>query len=106
MSTRPLGDWLADICIIFTILFILGIVLVIGTILFAYVRATMRERRSKRDIEVSERAKYRSDERLLPPSQRGLCSGCEKVFDKVYCMPSGERLCQKCYEEYDPVEVE
>ena len=91
---------------LFTILIFSGIGLVIGTLLFAYIRATLHENRVKREKEALERAKYRSDGRALPPSHRGLCEGCEKVFEKVYNLPSGQRFCPECYEEFDPVETE
>ena len=42
MSTRPLGDWLADI-LIFLGYYFFGIGLVIGTVLWADIRGKLRE---------------------------------------------------------------
>ncbi|MCP4708591.1 MAG: hypothetical protein GY869_08205 [Planctomycetes bacterium] len=106
MSVRPIGDWLTDVLIFLTIIIFSGAGLFIVTILYAYIRGTLRERAVVRDKELSEQAKYRSDGEMWPPTQRGLCESCERVFEKVYCLSSGERLCPECYEEYDSVETE
>ena len=105
MARSP-GEWFSDVLMLFTILICTGIGLVIATLLYAYIRATLREKGERRDVEASERAKYRRDGRALPPSHRGLCEGCEKVFEKVYILPSGQRFCPGCYEEFDPVETD
>jgi len=46
----------------------------------------------------ARRAKYRSDGTAYPPVSMGLCDRCERACEKVYHMPSGQRLCPDCYE--------
>lgn len=33
----------------------------------------------------------------LPPTAKGLCDRCGTVSETVYYLPSGERLCEKCF---------
>ncbi len=37
------------------------------------------------------------DGRAYPPSGCGVCDNCTAADNKVYYLPSGKRLCRKCY---------
>jgi hypothetical protein len=44
-----------------------------------------------------QRERFRSDGELFPPAGRGLCDRCGEAYEKVYYLPSGERLCPDDY---------
>ncbi|MCK4276914.1 MAG: hypothetical protein KAX78_10400 [Phycisphaerae bacterium] len=46
------------------------------------------------------RAKFARDGRPYPPTGRGMCDSCSRSFETVYHLPSGNRLCPKCYRTY------
>jgi hypothetical protein len=37
------------------------------------------------------------DGRLRPPRGQGICQKCSGAFDDLYYLPSGEKLCARCY---------
>lgn len=53
-------------------------------------------RRQRAEVRY-RRQKLGGDGTPLPPTARGLCAGCQRVFDRVYHLPSGQRLCPECY---------
>ncbi len=53
--------------------------------------------RQQREQQRVYRRDHASDGRRLPPSASGICERCEGVFEKVYHLPSGRRLCPECY---------
>jgi hypothetical protein len=58
------------------------------------------ERREKRRVH---RESFRPDGEPYPPFDRGICDRCGRAIDKVYYLPSGERLCPEDYEKlYGP----
>jgi len=53
--------------------------------------------RRERTRQHAER--YRPDGEPYPPAGRGICDRCGRPFEKVYHMPSGERLCPEDYND-------
>ena len=47
--------------------------------------------------EQAARARLREDGQVYPPADRGLCDVCAGAFQKVYHLPSGQRMCEDCY---------
>jgi hypothetical protein len=41
--------------------------------------------------------KHFADGRARPPRDEGICDRCQGAFGDVYYLPSGEKLCAKCY---------
>lgn len=48
----------------------------------------------------ANRAKFDRAGRPYPPAGRGMCDSCSRPFETVYHLPSGNRLCPKCYRTY------
>ncbi len=44
--------------------------------------------------------RYRADGKPYPPAGRGFCDNCETPCQKVYYMPSNQRLCPDCYKKF------
>lgn len=57
-------------------------------------------RRQARAVEEEHRRTHRPDGEPYPPAARGLCDRCNRVCEKVYHLPSGQRRCPACYEEF------
>jgi hypothetical protein len=53
------------------------------------------------DAEIS-REKTQADGQPYPPSSRGICQKCGRQFNKVYHLPTGERLCPTDYDAHRP----
>ncbi len=45
------------------------------------------------------RARLRDNGQPYPPADRGLCDVCARAFEKVYYLPSGQRMCEDCYRQ-------
>ena len=75
-----------------------GLLLVVVWTLGSYLWRAVAVRRRRR-----EALSRRVDEhgRLLPPVSRGLCHRCQRVSSIVYHLPSGEGLCENCYQPDD-----
>ncbi len=105
MNTENIERWLRDIQIFVIFMILLFIALVVATIIFAYFKATMRDKRAAQAKEQDRREKFRPDGTAYPPFSRGLCDSCSSVFDKVYFLPSGTRLCPGCYRAFEKAET-
>jgi hypothetical protein len=42
-----------------------------------------------------------ADGRRRPPRGEGICDSCQGAFGDVYYLPSGKKLCSRCYGESD-----
>jgi hypothetical protein len=49
--------------------------------------------------QAAARARLREDGQPYPPADRGLCDVCARPFEKVYHLPSGQRMCEDCYRQ-------
>ena len=78
---------------------------VIAVIIYAFVRGIIRDKRAAQAKEQDRREKFRPDGTAYPPFSRGLCDSCSSVFDKVYFLPSGTRLCPGCYRAFEKAET-
>ena len=85
--------WLL-IGILFFVLF--GAVLLIAA--WTGVKVWLFRRDQARGKIEAEQSKSDADGGPLPPSSPGICQQCGKVRDKVYHLPSGDRLCAACYQ--------
>lgn len=87
------------------IFLLIGLLLMSGIVIFLLIASwtTIKVylfRKSQRRAE----AKYRSerfapDGTPLPPVRRGICERCNQVRDRVYFLPTGERLCREHLDE-------
>ena len=87
------------------VFFIIGL-LVVGSVAIVLavvgwtVLRTFLWRRSAHRAEVQARQGRRGEDgRVHPPTERGLCDACALVFNKVYHLASGQRLCESCYRQ-------
>ncbi|MCK4343322.1 MAG: hypothetical protein KAY37_16530 [Phycisphaerae bacterium] len=59
-------------------------------------------RAQKKNAEQQDlRRKFLPDGRPLPPTGRGVCTACCRACEKVYHLPTGERLCPMCFERLE-----
>lgn len=84
---------------------ILGALLLSIALLFVIIAAwtgtnlLFWKRRQARGAAEDHRRTHRPNGQPYPPVARGLCDGCNRVCEKVYHLPSGQRRCPACYEE-------
>jgi len=45
----------------------------------------------------ARREKIGPDGQPYPPTGRGICAACSRTFEKVFVLPSGQKLCRDCY---------
>ncbi len=89
------------------IYFLIGLLCVLGIGAILLVAAwtglniTIWQARKKNAEQRERRRKYRADGSPYPPEGRGLCTACGRACEKVYHLPSGERLCPACYERQE-----
>lgn len=65
---------------------------------FVSVKWLLSDWRQGKAEREADRAKFRLDGEVYPPTGRGMCGACQKAFDKVYFMSDGRRLCPQCYQ--------
>ena len=79
---------------IIDILYVVGLIVAVITSIKLLLWWAAR-RRARRE---AHKQKYRPDGKPYPPFDEGMCDRCGRAFDKVYYMPSAERLCPDCYQ--------
>ena len=97
MNTGHIERWLADIHAFMIFMIFFFIALVVAVIIFACLKASLRDKSAARAKEKDRKEKFRPDGTAYPPFGRGFCDNCNGAFDKVYYLPSGMRLCPACY---------
>ncbi len=78
----------------------LAIVVVIVIALSTGVNIVFWKRSRVQAEQQEHRRKFRPDGQPYPPAARGLCDRCQRVYEKVYHLPSGQRRCPACYAEF------
>jgi hypothetical protein len=94
------------------IFFLVGVLLALGVGMFLLVALLTglklwrwsRAERQIRDEYMRER--YRPDGQPYPPAARGICDRCGGAFEKVYYLPTGQKLCQYDYDVLHPPVIE
>ncbi len=69
-------------------------------------KALLWQNRKRRAYRQAMKEKYRPDGLPYPPAGRAMCDVCQKPHEKVYFLPSGQRLCTNCYESLKMTTVE
>ena len=82
--------------LLFTVFLVL-LIIAIWTLMKMWLWRAGKRRFDQKQHEL----KYRPDGKPYPPAGRGLCDNCEQSCQKVYYMPSNQRLCPDCYEKLD-----
>ena len=82
--------------------FVLGVVAaIVGGILITVLLTILNWYRWKlgvrKALQEHMRERFRPDGQPYPPTGRGLCERCQKVYEKIYYPPGGRRLCPECY---------
>jgi len=72
--------------------------LVLIAVGIAYVRILRRNRAIALAEKIKQQERFRPDGLPYPPCKRGMCDACVRPFEKVYYLPSGQRLCPECYQ--------
>ena len=83
--------------ILIALLVVLLIAVILLILLISYIRIRLWQHDVKRATREDYQSKHRPDGSEYPPFGPGLCDSCEQVFDKVYFLESGPRLCGDCY---------
>ena len=77
------------------------IVLALAVPLLILATAMLRARAHRAKVDRAERDHQASlfgpDGQAVPPTAPGLCDDCSVVYDDVYHLPDGRRLCKHCY---------
>jgi hypothetical protein len=76
------------------LLAVLAVLIVAAWTLLKILIWRARQRQAEAD---QRRDKLRPDGQPYPPAAPGVCGRCQRAFDQVYHLPSGERLCPDCY---------
>jgi len=80
-------------------LLLLVVVLALAVVAWVLIKVWIRDVRKRREAQRHHREMFRPDGKPYPPASRGICDRCGQDFEKVYYMPSGERLCPDDYAE-------
>ena len=93
----------ANIYLLIGLLICLGAMLVLIVAAWTLLKIAVWRSSRKRAEEQERRQKLRPDGQPYPPAAPGICQRCALVFDVVYHLPSGERLCARCYQrQWEP----
>ncbi len=84
------------IAIIFCFLALIALA-ILALLLIGWLKATLLRIRVGNASIASGIARIGPDGNPYPPLGRGLCDNCGKGVDMVYFLPSGKRLCKRCY---------
>lgn len=81
------------------VFYLLGLLAVIALLLVIISLIRLSKRRALIAYEQQQRKKLEiaPDGTALPPLGRGLCDNCGELFDKIYYLPAGPKLCPPCY---------
>jgi len=101
MLAINLKMWAVNIYFLIGLLFALVILLVVGILLYAYIRGQLWRASVKRAERLDYQQKHRPDGSALPPVARGICDSCATTSEKVYFLASGTRLCEKCFQQFE-----
>lgn len=71
--------------------------IVLGLVAWTLLRLAAWKAQVRLVQEQAARAGLREDGQAYPPADRGLCDVCARAFEKVYHLPSGQRMCEDCY---------
>lgn len=96
VDPRTLGENLYLLIGLFVVLVLVVVLLLAG---WTSIKVWIWRSRKKRAERERQRLKYRADGQPYPPSGRGLCDRCEQSYEKIYFLPTGQRLCPTCYED-------
>lgn len=100
MGTGVFKYWVENIILYMVALFGMLLLLVAVFVAFVLLRAYLRQKKIKRLQNEDYLATIGPNGKPYPPSDRGICHSCQEAFEKVYFLPSGQRLCQSCYEKF------
>jgi len=100
MVGQSLDNWAMNIAILVGFLIVLVVFLVVGIISLACLRSLIWRIRLKLIRRRSYRFTHTTNGRPLPPTSPGLCDQCQSYSDHVYFLPSGTRLCDRCYHNF------
>lgn len=93
-------QWALSVYWLVGLLFVIFVTLIVAVFSYAYLRSRIWQASVKRAEQKDYEQKHRPDGAAYPPASRGLCDSCQNCFEKVYFLPSGARLCENCYEEF------
>ena len=108
VGSGQLTMWGESIWIILTLV-VVGVVLTATLILgWTFLRIWLRRGAIERAQTEKRAARLGPDGLPYPPSDEGVCDRCDKAFQSVYYLDTGQRLCESCYrtvkELDDPLE--
>ncbi len=97
---KPFG---LSVYVLLGFLLLLAVLVVVAVASWVLIKVWIRDVRQRREARRRHHEMYRPDGQPYPPASRGICDRCGQDFEKVYYMPSGERLCPDHYAElYGP----
>jgi hypothetical protein len=85
---------------------VLLILLFVTLSVIILLKSLLWQNRKRRAYRQAMKEKYRPDGQPYPPTGRAMCDACQKPYEKVYHLPSGQRLCTDCYESLETTTAE
>jgi hypothetical protein len=100
-SFAPVGPKVfgANLMLLLAVLVVLLIVAAMVLAVWVWLRIRRTHARQREAQRQAELRRIGPDGRPYPPRARGLCEACQGLFNTVYHLPSGRRLCEACYAE-------
>ncbi len=88
----------ANLYLLIGALICLAITLVLILVAWTATRAWLWKSRQRRSVEELARRRLDPDGNPYPPTGRGVCEICNRAYDRVYYLPTGQRRCAGCYQ--------
>jgi hypothetical protein len=81
------------------IFFLLGILgcIALALLIISLIRISKRRSQIAYDQQQRKKLEIAPDGTPMPPLGRGLCDNCGEIFEKIYYLPTGPKLCPSCY---------
>jgi len=95
--TADLSIFAGNIALLIGLLIALAVGLFVVIAAWTSIKLIIWRTREHRAEAAHRRETLRPDGVPYPPASRGLCDRCGQTFEKVYYLPSGERLCPDDY---------
>jgi len=92
-----LDSFALDMRFLLGLIIFLVILFIVVIAAWTGVKVWLFRSRQKREQQRVYARTHLPDGRPIPPTGEGVCEQCQGVFDKVYHLPSGRRLCSECY---------
>lgn len=92
----------ANIYLLIGVAIVMGVTALLLLTGWTLAKVLLWQRAQKREAAKVAQKTRRADGKLYPPKTVGICEGCNRGTQHVYCPPETGLLCAACYEAYWP----